>query len=260
MKTDWERLRLNDPDDGPVWELFHENSKTTRFDRLPPAEAVLKGMQDMHESLPFEAFPSFPLPLEPIRLVDSLDSTLIRRASGRDIVRQPVSISEVHALVHYAYGITRANAGTEYPRPFRVVPSGGALYPLELFLHCSDVKELSPGLYHYNPGRNDLCKLKTGDFTRTLSDALVQPDVAIRHSVMIFITAMFERSTFKYGERGYRFALIEAGHVAQNISLVSTALGLSCLHVGGFFDSAIDDFLSLDGLLHSTIYIAAVGR
>ncbi len=214
----------------------------------------------MHDSLPFDAFPSIPLPEEPLSLIDSLGSALIRRVSGREMVREPISIPEVHALVHYAYGITRPNIGTEYPRPFRVVPSGGALYPLELFLHCADVAGLTPGLYHYNPIRNDLRVLRTGDFTRTLRDALVQPDVALRHSLMIFITAMFERSTFKYGERGYRFVLIEAGHVAQNIGLVSTALGLSCLHVGGFFDNAIDDFLALDGLLHSTIYLAALGR
>jgi SagB-type dehydrogenase family enzyme len=70
---------------------------------------------------------------------------------------------------------------------------------------------------------------------------------------------MFERSTFKYGERGYRFVLLEAGHVAQNLSLTACALGMGCVNIGGFFDRKVDELLELDGLHQSTIYMAGVG-
>ena len=79
-------------------------------------------------------------------------------------------------------------------------------------------------------------------------------------SLTIFITPLFERSVFKYGERGYRFVLLEAGHVAQNLNLVATALGFGCLNIGGFFDREIDQFLALDGIAHSTIYMMAIGK
>lgn len=79
-------------------------------------------------------------------------------------------------------------------------------------------------------------------------------------SLLVFITAMFERSIFKYGDRGYRFVLLEAGHAAQNLNLVSNALGLGSLNIGGFFDREMDDFLGLDGITHSTIYMVAIGK
>jgi SagB-type dehydrogenase family enzyme len=89
---------------------------------------------------------------------------------------------------------------------------------------------------------------------------VVQNTIPQAASLTIFITALFERTVFKYGERGYRFILLEAGHVAQNINLVAAALGLGCLNIGGFFDREIDDFLSLDGITHSTIYMIAIGK
>jgi SagB-type dehydrogenase family enzyme len=78
--------------------------------------------------------------------------------------------------------------------------------------------------------------------------------------MLIFVTAMFKRSTFKYGNRGYRFALLEAGHVAQNINLVTTGLGLGSVNICGYFDRQVDDLLDLDGVTHSTIYIIAIGK
>ena len=139
------------------------------------------------------------------------------------------------------------------------MPSGGALYPLEIFFHTTHVGALEAGLYHFNPMQNRLRLLRYGDNSRRLSDALVQRNLAVDASLIVFITAVFERSVFKYGDRGYRFVLLEAGHVAQNLALTATGMGLGCLNVGGFADRQIDDLLGLDGIDHSTIYLAAVG-
>jgi SagB-type dehydrogenase family enzyme len=102
--------------------------------------------------------------------------------------------------------------------------------------------------------------LREGDETRTISQAVVQPDIARGAAMIVFITAFFERTIFKYGDRGYRFILLEAGHVAQNLNLVSNALGLGSLNIGGFFDREIDDFLNLDGVTQSSIYMIAIGK
>jgi SagB-type dehydrogenase family enzyme len=170
-----------------------------------------------------------------------------------------LSLEQTSTLLHYCYGVTRENEGTEFPRPFRVVPSGGALYPLEIYFHSTRVEGLESGLYHYNPARNSLRLLRYGDESRRLSEALVQRNLALDTSLLIFITAMFQRSVFKYGDRGYRFALLEAGHVAQNLALTATAMQLGCLTIGGYSDRQIDDLLGIDGISHSTIYMAGIG-
>jgi SagB-type dehydrogenase family enzyme len=138
------------------------------------------------------------------------------------------------------------------------VPSGGALYPLELYVHASAVLGLPIGLFHYEPPGHQL-RLLRSDPDASFRSGLVIPEMAERAAVTIFLTAIFYRSTFKYGDRGYRFVLLEAGHVGQNLDLTAAALGLTSVNIGGYFDEIIDDYLDLDGLRHSAVYLAAVG-
>ena len=63
--------------------------------------------------------------------------------------------------------------------------------------------------------------------------------------MVVFITAMFQRSIFKYRNKGYRFCLLEAGHVAQNMNLAATGLGMGVIDLGGFFDRRVDALLGL---------------
>jgi SagB-type dehydrogenase family enzyme len=256
----WQELRLSSGDTETVWELFHENSKTTRYDVPPSDEEVLAIMATRWEALPFEGLPLVRLPTEltPLRL--SLGEAIVGRVTARSMAPVDVSLKDVATLLRYAYGITRPNVGTEFPRPFRTVPSGGALYPLELFFYSARVEGLPTGVYHYNPAIHVLRQVRDGEAAALIASALVQPEIVDRCSLMLFITAMFERSTFKYGDRGYRFALLEAGHVAQNTNLVAGGLGLGCINLGGYFDRDVDAFLDLDGLTHSTVYLIAVGQ
>ena len=106
---------------------------------------------------------------------------------------------------------------------------------------------------------NALRRIGPGDRTGALADALVQSRLASDTTALVFITSLTERTAFKYGEAGYRFALVEAGHMAQNLALAATGLGLGAVTVGGFFHRAVDAILGLDGLSHSTLYVVALG-
>jgi hypothetical protein len=110
----------------------------------------------MEESLPYDQYPSVPLPhsLAPLRM--TLEQVITDRSSARNLRPRTLRMEELRAILHYAYGITRSNEGTDYPRSFRAAPSGGALYPLELFLQSNHLEGQVPGLYHYNPLRNEL--------------------------------------------------------------------------------------------------------
>ena len=77
---------------------------------------------------------------------------------------------------------------------------------------------------------------------------------------MIAVTAMVWRSRFKYGARAYRFVLLEAGHVAQNVLLAAAALGLAAVPLGGFYDREVDAVLGADGLYEASLYLIPVGR
>jgi SagB-type dehydrogenase family enzyme len=260
MNKLWQERLLPRGNDDPVWELFHENSKTRRYDASLSNEEIHARMKDLHESLPFVGYPVIELPSSLMPLTSCLDEVISSRISALNMDAYVFTMRELGTLLHYAYGITRDNNGTSSPRPFRTVPSAGALYPLEIFFHSTRIEGLNPGLYHYNATQNNLRLLRAGDETPRISGAMVQSEVVSRASLIIFITAIFERTIFKYRDRGYRFVMLEAGHVAQNITLVAHAMGLGCLNIGGYFDREIDDFLDFDGITQSTVYMGALGK
>ncbi len=256
----WDETTLPRGVEDEAWELLHENSKTSRFEAFAPEATVVARMQEFYESLPYGGYPEIELPSPRTVLDAPIGEVIARRVTSRAMQPCPLTFDQLGILLFNAYGITRDNEDTEYPRPFRIAPSGGGLYPLEVFFHTAHVEGLKAGLYHYQPERNSIRRLRDQDETLTISRFLVQEHFAYDSSVMFFLTAVFERSIFKYGNRGYRFVLMEAGHVAQNLILTATAMDLGTAPIGGFFDREADDFLELDGLRHSTLYLIAIGR
>lgn len=255
----WDALQRSAGPGSVIWEEFHRNTKMGRFGEVAPREMVLNWMDRYTEALDYEHKPRVPLPprVKPLRM--SLGRAVRERETVREFdPKRPLAFEDAAAILHYAYGVNRSNQGTEYTRPFRNAPSGGALYPLEIYFHATNIQDLAPGLYHFNPTDPCLRLLAPSDQRARLGEILVQPEL-LPAAMMIFITAQFERSLFKYRDRGYRFILLEAGHVAQNMNLAATALGLGSVNIGGYFDRRADDLLGLDGLTHSTVYMVGIG-
>lgn len=251
---------------GDVWELFHENSKTSRHERHPtfalrPSDAaIVQVMNRLRTVKPYRDRPKVALPGEVPASTRSLDEVMLSRETARSFARDPIRLDELAKVLFMSYGITRDNAGTEFPRPFRVVPSGGALYPLELYLHASRVEGLDPGLFHYDPEDQTLDLLRPGDASDEIAGFFVQPELVLDAAVTVFVSAVFIRSTFKYGDRGYRFVLMEAGHLAQNANLAAQEMGLATANVGGYLDRDVDRYLGMDGVSESTVYVLLAGR
>jgi SagB-type dehydrogenase family enzyme len=74
------------------------------------------------------------------------------------------------------------------------------------------------------------------------------------------LTGVFERTILKYGERGYRFVLLEVGHIAQNLCLLAEEMGLGAVCLGGFYDREVETVLGIDGTDESILYLVAVGH
>lgn len=247
-----------------LWECFHENSKTSQYGNPLSNDAVVTEMNNMYEVMPYSYARSIPLPDTFAPLAKDLAAAVLDRKTARKAEACPISLEQLRTLLHFAYGETRSNAGDAYyTRSFRTVPSGGALYPLELYFFSNGhIESLPAGLYHYNPSANAVALLRKGDFREAIREGLVsfQANLADDLSIFIFITAFFNRSTFKYKDKGYRFVLLETGHVAQNINLAATAMDLGCINMGGYHDRIMDAFLGCDGVNQSTVYINGIGR
>ena len=129
----------------------------------------------------------------------------------------------------------------------RALPSGGAMYPLELYVLVRHVQGLEPGLYHMNVLFQRLSRIKAMPDPFDISQIMSQHALFDQPSALIYITAISERSRIKYGPRGLRFILLEAGGMATQMNLVANAMGLDFCLDGGGFESKIEAFLGIDG-------------
>jgi SagB-type dehydrogenase family enzyme len=121
------------------------------------------------------------------------------------------------------------------------------------------VEGLETGIYHYVPMENNLLKTVDGDKRSDIADAALNQDWIEKASINIIITAIYERTTEKYGERGIRYVHMEVGHTAQNICLQATALNLGVVTVGAFHDDKVVQILHLKKD-EKPLYIIPIGK
>jgi SagB-type dehydrogenase family enzyme len=122
------------------------------------------------------------------------------------------------------------------------------------------VADTAAGLYAYEPRSHALKLLREGSYTDRLSAATYLAETMETAALCVLLVADFPRTKFKYGERGYRFALLEAVHIAQNILLVAQALGLGALPLGGYVDAQLNAIVGVDGCDQAVVYAVVVGR
>jgi len=182
----------------------------------------------------------------------SLEELLQQRRSIREYIDAPLTQDEVMKLLWAGQGITSA-------RGFRTAPSAGALYPLEIYLVAGNVDNLAPGIYKYNPVKNDLTLVKEGDARASLATASLGQKSVAAGAIDIVIAAVYERTQIKYGPRGERYVHIEVGHAAQNICLQATALGLGLVTIGAFDDAAVAKIVGVSSD-EAPLYVMPVGR
>ena len=120
------------------------------------------------------------------------------------------------------------------------------------------MEELTARVYHYQPGNHAVEGKAEGDQRENLARACYSQMWMARAPVSLVIAAEYRRITGKYGERGVRYALMEAGHAAQNVFLQAEALGLGAGIVGAFEDQVVIRALNLPPS-HEPLLVMPVG-
>ena len=185
-----------------------------------------------------------------------VEEAIRERRSIRDYSDKPITLAQLSQLAFAAQGMT----GRSFGQALRSSPSAGALYPIELYVVANRVDGLPRGIYHYAVRDHALELVKAGDFRFEIVAAGLMQGMLGDSAVTFILTAIFDRSRHKYGERGYRYAYIEAGHVSQNIFLQAHSLGLGSVCVGAFLDDHLNRLIGVDGRKEAAIYLHAVGN
>lgn len=152
-----------------------------------------------------------------------------------------LSIDQLGSICDYGYSLKR-----------HATPSGGALFPLKIYcIVTSDQKDFKAGYYEYDFENSNLVLYKNKIDLEQLKYCFNDELLAFNSPIQIVIAADLDRQGYKYSNRGYRLTLIEAGQVAQNISLYCEEVGLSSCELGGILDIPLAKELEIreDGIV-----------
>lgn len=259
-----------------IAEAFHENTKNSL---LPVEWSTTRSAQIFNESDEFTyvigrspdytEYSTVELP-ERASLDLSLEAALMRRQTRRELSGESISLQELATFLGYSFGVNRRDPkffegpdGETAELAWRTYPSGGRLYSVEPYLLITNVDGLTSGIYYYKPEKHVLRLLKEDPKIESeIEEAFANIEALnpTHAAVTVVFAAMFWRAMAKYGPRGYRYILHEAGHMAQNAQLVAEALELCSAPNAGVREHSLDTYLGLDGVNESSMYSVVIGR
>lgn len=233
-----------------LFRIFHEQTGPSSVNE--PRENVFWISRPLKE---YERFPHIALP-KPQPITSPFSDLLSRRASRRDFdQKRELTLQSLSDALFSGMGLNETDPLRRHH------PSGGALYPLECYIAAYRIESLPSSVYHYEPARHTLADLSAIAHISDISRALIRGTVPEGDdpAAVLFITSMWGRSYPKYGEFAYRIALIEAGHMAQNMVLAATAHAVKCCPAGGFYAEKVAQALDITHDNEDPIYSLFMG-
>ena len=238
-----------------VARLFHEHSYHER------ARITETSLDEDREALGFRTYPGAKRTALPGRdsilasLATPLGAVLERRRSERDFDLRPLPLAALGRLLHASYGIKGIGDGIYE----RCSPSAGGRYPLEIYLATQQVEGLVDGIHHYDAHAHELELRKLGVYQPEICGIALDQTMVLAANVVVMITGIPQRTMWKYGQRGYRYVWLDAGHLGENLYLCATALGLGPVGIGGFYDRELIELLALPSG-EEAFYLMCIGQ
>ena len=209
----------------------------------------------------YNACPRLDLPA-PRTDIGSLAAAMHGRTSIREFTGT-LDLTELSTLLHHALRVNRTLASTVAPHlcmGLRPYPSPGGLYPTEFYLFLNCIQGVTPCIAHYDP-REHCCRILKNQDNAGFSSVEIAPGTTgIAAPLIITLVGVPQRTTAKYGCRGYRMALLEAGHASQNLCLAAQGSGLASLIYGAYYDDELADLLMLDGVTETVVSVILIGK
>lgn len=249
--------------------LLHEYTKYTVADLQKKTPRIIEYLHNPRYVLEtarnykiYSTAEKISLKQEQPELVD-FDSLLKKRESCRKFSGESIELQSLSNLLGWSAKVTRKAGLENFPDEsleMRPYPSGGGLYPCEIYVVATNVSGLTIGVYHYNTKSNELEVIDQHIDINEVKSSFMAESFVDDISFIIVITSVFERSVTKYSDRGYRIALLEAGHIAQNMLLSSTLMGFGSLAWGGGYDNKISKLLKNSVINEPPVHAILVGK
>ncbi len=233
---------------------IHRGTRNTRLGALGPR--LPKG----RPGPPYKQYPGKPIVVLPAPESSgrSLAEVVKAYRPASAFSGEALSLSQLGTLLHHTNGVTDSADPSQKIRR-RAAPSAGALYSGEVYLVAEKVVGLEAGLYYYSVAEHRLVGLRKGSLLEELLGAVERPAALEGASAVVLLSNVFGRYSRRYANRGYRYALIDSGHIGENLRLVGSALGLADASPLRFFDDSLNRLLELDGRDEAVCALHAIG-
>jgi len=194
-------------------------------------------------------------------LSGSAADAFARRATAERFGGGMLSAGELCGLLRQTLGASRSvryelTGETQFGR--RSYPSAGALYPLEVYVLARSVSGLPQSVFHFAPGSGRLSEIDSAPDIERWERSLMCRQAETAAAVVVF-TALWGRTSVKYGVKAYRFGLLEAGAAGQSLSLGAAASGFASMWCGGFVDKEVNDLLCINGRDETAVSVVLLG-
>lgn len=204
---------------------------------------------------------------EGVPLQIDLAKALLLRRSTRSFTKDQIDFDYISTLIRVGFGVSATNevslsGDKKVTIPLHMAPSGGGLYPVQLFMVALNIKKIENGIYYFSPNNDKLIKFSGKDSASQVLNSYSSPKgiISTEEAGAIFLLVGSPwKSMRKYGSRGVRFMFHEAGSIAENIHLAATALGIGTVDCASFYDEEIHKILKIDGINNTFLSSIFVG-
>lgn len=235
------------------WEL-------TKYPYLPVSPQN-SGLPQPPLELPIDSAAALiPLPKPSEIAPPSIDlwAAIDMRKTVRNYAGTPLSLEELSLLLWATQGVHRISSR---PATLRTVPSAGARHAFEAYLLVNQVEGLPSGLYRFAAIEHALLAVDLSEDINARITAGCEDQTQVARSAVTFIwAAVIERMEWRYPERGYRYILLDAGHVCQNLYLAAAAMNCGVCAIAAFDDDLLNKELRVDGTSQFAVYAASLGK
>lgn len=266
------------------WDVWRQSAKYFHFSLRTLSDTEFLGKQEDRERLEQKAKAEPPPPTykeyrdapkvalpAPLRRLgndegadgDGLLDVLLRRRTCRSFdPREKMTKDQVSNLLYYAFGATKkAKSFGSSEVLLKTSPSGGARHPIEVYPCVLNVDGVAPGIYHYSVKNHELELIAEGSARPEIAAMSGDQDWTQDASVVLFYTAVIERSTWKYqSPRVYRVLCMDLGHLSQTFFLLATWLNLDAFFVGALREEPVERRLGLDWSREIVLGASGVGH
>jgi len=239
-----------------IAEIYHEETKYHEAEMakhqrqlnwaaqpLPYKEYHTEKKIDLAPYLPFQNNPFTGQPLVP----------------AKDDEGYPFGIGEISRLLYFTNGVTGI---LQYPTgqslTLRAAPTAGGLYPTEIYVAVQGLSRLENGIYNFQVKDHSLVPVWEGNFWTEFEKYCMQHEAIAQSNLLIILTAIYQRSAWRYQERAYRRILLDTGHILGNLVAYAPEEGFTPYPIGGFFDGPLNRLLFLDESAEGVLMVVAL--